>query len=364
MDIGVFLPIGNNGWLVSETAPQYLPSFKLNRDAVQIAERYGLDFALSMIKMRGYGGKTSYWDYNLESFTLTAGLAAVTERIKLIASSPILAQEPAVVARMATTIDSIAPGRFGINIVTGWQPAEYEQMGRWPGEAHYRRRYDYAGEYVQILRELFETGVSSFDGDFFHYNDCRMLPSPSAPIPIVCAGQSDRGIRFCAEHGDINFVASSGRNTLTAFADTATAVVEAAKLTGREVGVYVLVMIIAAPTDDEAWEKWRHYQSGVDVEALTWLSSQSSLDKIHSADSRSSVSIMNRAAATEAVNQGLGALIGSYSSVARMLDEMAAVEGVSGVMLICDDFRQGLTDFGERIQPLMESRNVNAARAS
>jgi pyrimidine oxygenase len=356
MDVGVFLPIGNNGWLVSETAPQYLPSFALNRDVVQTAERYGLDFALSMIKMRGYGGKTSYWDYNLESFTLTAGLAAATERIKLIASSPILALEPAVVARMATTIDSIAPGRFGINIVTGWQPAEYEQMGRWPGEAHYRRRYDYAGEYVQILRELFEKGVSSFDGDFFHYDDCRMLPSPSGPIPIVCAGQSERGIRFCAEHGDVNFVASSGRNTPTAFAGTARAVVEAGQVAGRDIGVYVLVMIIAAETDDEAWTRWRHYQSGVDVEALRWLSGQSSLDTIHSADAGSSVAVMNQAAATEAVNQGLGALIGSYKHVAAMLDEMAAVDGVSGIMLICDDFVSGLTDFGEHIQPLMTSR--------
>ena len=45
----------------------------------QKAERYGFDFALSMIKLRGFGGETAYWDYNLESFTLMAGLAAVTE---------------------------------------------------------------------------------------------------------------------------------------------------------------------------------------------------------------------------------------------------------------------------------------------
>jgi hypothetical protein len=44
---------------------------------------------------------------------------------------------PAVVARMASTIDSIAPGRFGINIVTGWQMAEYDQMGMWPGNDYF-----------------------------------------------------------------------------------------------------------------------------------------------------------------------------------------------------------------------------------
>ena len=41
MDIGVFIPIGNNGWLISETAPQYMPSFELNKEVVQKAEKYG-----------------------------------------------------------------------------------------------------------------------------------------------------------------------------------------------------------------------------------------------------------------------------------------------------------------------------------
>ena len=80
MDIGVFIPIGNNGWLISTTSPQYMPSFELNKQIVQKAEHYGLDFALSMIKLRGFGGKSEFWDHNLESFTLMAGLAAVTKR--------------------------------------------------------------------------------------------------------------------------------------------------------------------------------------------------------------------------------------------------------------------------------------------
>jgi len=113
LDVGVFIPIGNNGWIISATSPQYMPTFDLNRAVVQKAERYGLDFALSMIKLHGYGGPTEYWDYNLESFTLMAGLAAVTERIKLMAFVAVLTLPPALVARMAVTIDSIAPGRFG-----------------------------------------------------------------------------------------------------------------------------------------------------------------------------------------------------------------------------------------------------------
>ena len=72
MKIGVFVPIGNNGWLISTHAPQYMPTFELNKAIVQKAEHYHFDFALSMIKLRGFGGKTEFWDHNLESFTLMA----------------------------------------------------------------------------------------------------------------------------------------------------------------------------------------------------------------------------------------------------------------------------------------------------
>jgi pyrimidine oxygenase len=58
-----------------------LPSFDLNNEVVQKARRLGFDFAVSMIKLHGFGGPSLFWDYNLESFTLIAGLAAVTSRI-------------------------------------------------------------------------------------------------------------------------------------------------------------------------------------------------------------------------------------------------------------------------------------------
>ena len=95
MKIGVFVPIGNNGWLISTHAPQYMPTFELNKAIVQKAEHYGFDFALSMIKLRGFGGKTEFWDHNLESFTLMAGLAAVTSRIQIYATAATLTLPPA-----------------------------------------------------------------------------------------------------------------------------------------------------------------------------------------------------------------------------------------------------------------------------
>src|SRR5260221_2401929 len=104
MQLGVFIPIGNNGWLISTTSPQYMPTFDLNRTIVEQAERFGFDFALSMIKLRGFGGPSQYWDHNLESFTLMAGLAAVTARIQLFASVALLTMPPPPAARLAVDL--------------------------------------------------------------------------------------------------------------------------------------------------------------------------------------------------------------------------------------------------------------------
>jgi len=352
MDIGVFIPIGNNGWLISTTSPQYMPTFELNKQIVLKAEHYGLDFALSMIKLRGFGGQSEFWDHNLESFTLMAGLAAVTRRIQLYASVAVLTIPPAIVARMASTIDSISGGRFGVNIVSGWAKMEYEQMGLWPGEAHFARRYEYSTEYVTILRELWEKGSSDFKGQYFQMEDCKLSPRPQAEMKIVCAGQSQRGMEFGATYGNYNFTLGKGVNTPTAHAPTNEAMAAAAAKTGRDVGNYVLMMVIADETDEAAMAKWQHYKAGTDMDALAWMFGQAGADPNATEGSTAKAITVPEGA----INFNMGTLVGSYASVARMLDEAASVPGTKGLMLTFDDFLIGMEQFGRRIQPLMQTR--------
>ncbi|WP_213815341.1 pyrimidine utilization protein A [Glaciihabitans sp. dw_435] len=351
MDIGVFIPIGNNGWLISKTSPQYKPSYDLNLEVVQKAESYGFEFALSMIKLRGFGGESEFWDYNLESFTLMAGLAAATSKIKLYASAAVLTMPPAFAARMATTVDSISHGRFGVNLVSGWAKDEYAQMDIWPGDIHFSRRYRYSEEYVRVMQELWTSGQSDFKGEFFTMNDCRLLPMPSTHIPIVTAGQSHTGIEFAAKFADYNFVLGSGVNTPTAHADGVYELVEAAKATGRDVGSYVLFMVIADETDEIAQAKWKDYNDGIDMDAIAWMGFQASSD---TGDEKSTAKSI--VAPEGAVNMNMGTIVGSYETCARLLDEAAGVEGTKGIMLVFDDFIIGMDDFGTRIQPLMKSR--------
>lgn len=352
MDIGVFIPIANNGWIISKTSPQYLPSFELNKTITQRAEHYGLDFVLSMIKLRGFGGETEFWDYAHESFTLMAGLAAVTERIKLFASVAVLTLPPAMIARMAVTIDSIAPGRFGVNIVSGWAKDEYTQMGLWPGDEYFGYRYNYSTEFVTVMKQLWENGQSDFKGEHFTMNDCRLLPKPEGKIELVAAGQSDTGMAFTAEHCDYQFVLGSGVNTPTAYAPTNERLMAAAAKTGRDVGSYVLMMVIADETDEAAMAKWHDYHDNADMDALAWMAGQGAGDP--NADASGAAASIT--APEGAVNFNMGTIVGSYESVARMLDEASAVPGTKGIMLTFDDFVQGIEDFGTKIQPLMKSR--------
>jgi pyrimidine oxygenase len=352
MDIGLFIPIGNNGWLISSNAPQYMPSFELNKRIALAAEAYGLDFLLAMIKLRGYGGKTEFWDHNLESFTLMAGLAAATQRIRLFATAPSLVLPPAFMARMAVTIDSIAPGRFGVNLITGWQRPEYAQMGLWPGDEHFSRRYDQLQEYAQVLEDLWTTGRSDFRGEFFQMEDCRLSPRPSQRIKIVCAGQSRRGLDFMARYADYNFCIGKGINTPRALTAMVAEVKATALGVGRRVEALAVFVVIADETDEAAFAKWEHYKAGADVEALDWLASQSAADTRSGSDTNVRQYVMPETA----VSHGFGMLIGSYASVARMLDELDDVEGLGGVMLVFDDFVKGVEAFGQHVQPLMHSR--------
>jgi pyrimidine oxygenase len=118
-------------------------------------------------------------------------------------------------------------------------------------------------------------------------------------------------------------------------------------------------MLIADETDAAAHAKWRLYQDGADLQALGWISSQVSLDPTTSPN-RHTKDIV---APEGAVNFNMGTLVGSFASIAGMLDEIAAMPGVRGVLLTFDDFVRGVENFGTRIQPLMRSRARIAAAA-
>jgi pyrimidine oxygenase len=250
---------------------------------------------------------------------------------------------------MASTNDSIAPGRFGVNIVSGWAKGEYEQMGLWPGDEYFGYRYDYATEYVTVLRDLWEKGRCDLAGQYFTMDDCVLSPRPAGKVDIVCAGQSERGMRFCAEYGDYNFILNPGVNNPETYREPTQRLAEAAKVTGRDVGSLPLFMAIMAETDEEAQAKWQSYNDGADAGALGYMSEEGSKDV--AADGSGTARTINLPEG--AVNFNMATLVGSYETVARQIDQVAAMPGVKGMMFTFDDFVQGVHNFGTRVMPLL-----------
>lgn len=341
-DFGMFLPVTNNG-MIASTAPeyQYMPTFELNRDAVVDAENTGYAFALAQTKWRGYGGKTELWDYATESFTLMSGIAAVTSKIELIASVSLPLLHPGVCARMAATLDGISNGRLIVNIVAGWNKFEYSPMGLWPGDDYYRYRYEYAVEYVAVLRGLWEHGRLTHKGKYFQLDDCLCQPRPKRPIPLCGAGQSVAGMRAATQWADYNFIMPNAELTTSALT---TRTQTFARESGRKVKSYALLAVIAEETDAQAQAVLDYLNDTVDIEAVeTWR-------RLGQADATGSSAQRHRADAFF----GVLPIVGSYQTVANRFCELYA-DGLRGAAIVFPNWKKDVRRFGENVIPLVDA---------
>lgn len=360
MKFGVFLPNGSNGYLISKALPPYPPTWELNKAVTLEAERQGLDFVLSMMKFRGFGGDTGYWDACLESFSLMSALATVTTRIGLIPTVAILALHPAYVARMMATLDDISGGRAALNIVSGWNKPEYAQMGLWRGDAYYTQRYEYALDYVQILRALWQEGRVTHHSRFFDLEDCHCLPTPTHEIPIVSAGQSSAGRQVVAHIGGYSFAMTAAERLHALAADLR----QQASARGTQVGTYALFHLVAEETDEFAWHRARAIAAAGDIKAIQNVVRSASLDSVKDGTTEQ----LRESATTDAgllagdietanmAFMGCPALVGSYETVARKSDAIATDPNIEGLLFSWPEWVSGIRHFGERIIPLLACR--------
>jgi pyrimidine oxygenase len=360
MKFGVFLPNGSDGYIISKAIPPYLPTWELNKAVTLEAERQGLDFVLSMMKFRGFGGETGYWDACLESFSLMSALASVTNRIGLIPTVTILALHPAYVARMVATLDDISGGRVALNIVSGWNKPEYQQMGLWRGDEYYTQRYEYALDYVQILRALWKDGRATHRSRFFDLTDCSCLPTPAHEIPIVSAGQSSAGRQFVARIGGYSFAMVTAERVHGMAADLH----QQAVTHGTQVGTYALFHLVAEETDELAWQRARAIAEAGDLEAIQNVLNSANLDSVKDGTTgqlRESVTadaglLAGDIETSNLAFMGCPAIVGSYETVARKIDAIAADPNIEGILFSWPEWVSGIRTFGERIIPLLECR--------
>lgn len=360
MKFGVFLPTANNGYIYSLNSPQYMPTFELNRQICVDAENNGFDFALSMVKYRGYGGVTGFWDYAVESTAIMATLVEATTTLKLWASIGVPSSHPAMAARLSATIDDASNGRFGVNIVGGWNKYEYAQMGLWPSDTYYQDRYRYSAEFIEIMRGLWAKGRLTHHGEFFDLEDCVVQPTPKHEVTVIVAGQSKSSLALAAAQADVNFILGTPEECKAA----RDGLDEALAVTGRECESAVLLGIIAAETDEEAIAQAVYYMEGVDVATQEGLLKAASNDTTGSAVNnnlqRQSSQVLDivfehedRAAFLQGSCWYSPHIVGSYAKIAAYLDALETESNCTSVVLTFPDYTTDLVRFAENVMPLM-----------
>ena len=350
MEFGIFIPSARNGYLISKAAPQYSPTYDHMREILQAGEENGFSFGLSLTALRGLGGDTRFWDDALESMTQMAAISRDTKFMKLFGSVNVLAIHPAIAARMATTIDSISKGRFALNIVPGgWHPKELEVLNVWPGDDYTTYRWEYCGEYCQVLHELWDDGVSNFQGKYFQFEDLRMGPKPEYGVDLVCAGTSPSAIEFNTRYADYAFrLAFGGRESLEEVMDKFSEQIHTA---GRTIQAYASIGVVIRDTDEEAEERLQEIVEQGDVKALDYLREQASSDR----GAGSTASTWVESDMKGYVQMATDWLAGSPETIAAQLDEWAEIEGVAGYMMCLENYVEDIKRMGAEVFPRMKN---------
>lgn len=345
-DFGIFLPMANGGWILSSNKPTLDGSYAYNRKVALLAEELDFDFVMAMAKWKGFGGVTQHWRHSLESQMLIAALAVETKRVRMVATVHTLLQNPAVTAKMIATLDQISGGRAGLNLVTGSYKGEFEQMGMWRDNLDHDQRYDFADEWIGLIKRLWKEEKVSFDGKYFNFLDCESDPKPARQPFLVCAGTSPRGQRFTADQMDAFFC--SGRDDAET-AQISNGVKDMAKAVGRRVRTYTMMTLVIGETDAAAQAEAAHFRAGFDEGA--WRGMMRAYGFLDA-------ELGKENAFTESARSGFMSthVIGSAETVADRLIAMFEQTNLDGMMVIFPDYLKSMPIFAERILPRIRAR--------
>jgi len=162
-------------------------------DAVR-AEDLGFDFVSAFDHLHGEAPTYEPW-------TLLTTIAARTTRLKV--ATRVLAvpyRHPAVLAKMAETLDRLSGGRLILGLGGGYDDREFAAFGLAARSA--REKIEGLEEAVRVLRGLWAPESFSFDGRFYSLRDARIAPKPGHRIPIWVGTFRARGLALAGRLAD------------------------------------------------------------------------------------------------------------------------------------------------------------------
>ncbi|MGW9113763.1 LLM class flavin-dependent oxidoreductase [Microbacterium sp. NPDC055683] len=262
IQFGVFFQGVNFGtiWSSAQSGSQH--DFESFRRIAQTAERglFSAFFLGEGLRLREHLGRVHELDVagRPDAQTQLAALAAVTERIGLVATQNATYNDPHDLARRLASLDLLSDGRAGWNVVTtdnAWTGANFRRGG-WLDHAD---RYRRAAEFVTAAKRLWaaEPGehVEAPD-DLIPFATTSTLPRSRQQRPVVFqAGDSDTGREFAAQHADVIFSAHGKLDDAIAFASDVRRRLPAYGRGVDELKFFPGQEFILAETDAEAREK-------------------------------------------------------------------------------------------------------------
>jgi FMNH2-dependent dimethyl sulfone monooxygenase len=356
--LGLFLPTQTGGFSQSTLERGTRWDFEYNRRLTQQAEAEGFDFVFGLqqwVGKGGFGGETNYRENFLDPFISTVALAPVTERIITISTVHVLygSWHPLHLARFAATADHIAGGRFGLNIVTGYDAREPKMFGM--QRIEHDERYERADEFVSILEDLWAGEENlTYDGRWYDLEAAYVSPRPVHGRPIlVSASASPAGFRFAAKHSDIVFTSSPAgpifENAIRALPDHTAQIRAAYDDTGRRrPKTIIFPLIVCKPTHDEAVA----YR-----DAIVERPDKGSIVAYDARHKGGDAQGWPEHVAADRVLGGHIQLVGDPTEIADQLEALHEA-GLDGVQIGFYDYEPDLAFFVEAVLPILESRGL------
>jgi dimethylsulfone monooxygenase len=353
LQIGLFGANCSSGRAVTKVAERWSGNWPDNVRLARMADDAGIDFLLPIGRWKGYGGETDYQGATLETITWASGLLAATERITVFGTVHAPLFNPVIAAKEMVTADHIGEGRFGLNIVVGWNEGEFEMFG--VKQRDHEQRYDYAQEWIDVIKMIWsEQEDFDFDGQYLHMKGIRGKPKPyggARPV-IMNAGASPTGQAFAIRNCDAFFLQAS-RTSLEETAGRVTEARNAAKELGRELGVYTVGVITCKPTKQEADDYYRHCI----VEHADW----SAVDGILALKNISpdTVPMAEYLTKRSQYAQGMGGLpiVGDPDHVAAQLIDLSRA-GLTGIAVSFVNYIDELPFFCAEVLPRLERAGI------
>jgi alkanesulfonate monooxygenase SsuD/methylene tetrahydromethanopterin reductase-like flavin-dependent oxidoreductase (luciferase family) len=325
----------------------------------KMADAAGIDFMLPIGRWKGYGGETDFHGTTLETVTWACGLLAATQQITVFGTVHAPLFHPLIAAKEFVTADHIGAGRFGLNIVAGWNEGEFEMFG--VTQRAHDDRYEFAEEWLAVVKRAWGTEEQfDFKGQFFDLRGVRAKPKPcggTRPL-IMNAGSSKAGQAFALRNCDAFFTATgASRASLDGAAKRVQEVKAEARSFGKEIEVYTIGQVICRPTQQQA-EDYHHHAN---VENADWGAIERML-------ALRGITPQNTSAEDYAAKRKFFAShsIGGYPFVGtpdRIAEELAAISrsGVRGIALSFVNYLDELPYFRDEVLPRLARLGVREA---